>query len=78
MRSALPAAKTRAGPRLSAARLYWADGRRRLTEIQELTQHEFATLNVDLAEYFTFLAQHGYVERGDSRMAVHQGDSHTP
>ena len=68
-------------PRWSAAlccALYWADGRRRLTEIQELTQHEFAMLNVDLAEYFTFLAQHGYVERGDSSMAVHQGDSHTP
>ena len=64
MRSASPAAKTHAGPRLSAAALYWADGRRRLTEIQELTQHEFATLNVDLTEYFTYLAQHGYVGGG--------------
>ena len=68
-------------PRWSAAlccALYWADGRRRLTEIQELTQHELATLNVDLAEYFAFLAQHGYVERGDSRMAAQQQDSHPP
>ncbi len=54
-------------PRWSVAlccALYWADGRRRLTEIQALTQHEFATLNVDLAEYFTFLARHGYVGGG--------------
>ncbi len=55
-------------PRWSAAlccALYWADGRRTLAEIQELMQHEFETLNVDLVEYFTFLAQRGYVERGD-------------
>ena len=64
--------------RASLLALYWADGRRRLTEIQELTQHEFAALNVDLAEYFTFLAQYGYVERGDSSMAAHQEDSRTP
>ena len=64
-------------PRWSAAlccALYWADGRRRVAEIQALTQHEFATLNVDLAEYFAFLAQHGYVGRGDSRTEEHQED----
>ena len=54
-------------PRWSAAlccALYWADGRRSLAEIRELVQHEFEALNVDLVDYFTFLAQYGYVERG--------------
>ena len=51
-------------PRWSAAlccALYWADGRRNVAEIRALMQQELATLDLDLAEYFTFLAEHGYV-----------------
>ena len=54
-------------PRWSAAlccALYWADGQRSLAEIRELARHEFEALNVNLVDYFTFLAQYGYVERG--------------
>jgi hypothetical protein len=53
-------------PRWSApicCALYWADGRRSVREIQELTRHEFGMLDVDLVGYFDSLARHGYVER---------------
>lgn len=52
-------------PRWSAllcCALYWADGRRSIDEIRELVQEEFGTLSVDLLQYFTFLAQYGYID----------------
>jgi len=48
------------GPRTLA--LWWADGKRTIAEIEERVAAETALGNVDLVQWFQFLAKHGYVE----------------
>lgn len=42
--------------------LWWVNGERTLREIRDLLTQEFDEVNIDLLQYFRFLARHGYVE----------------
>jgi Predicted aminopeptidases len=42
--------------------LYWCDGQRTLTEVEQLTKFELGDTDFDFVSYFRFLKQHGYVD----------------
>lgn len=42
--------------------LYWADGRRTVSEIRRLLELELGEVAVDFEKYFVFLHEHGYID----------------
>ncbi len=49
---------------VETAALWWANGERTVREIRDLVRQEFDEVDIDLLQYFRFLAKHGYVAIG--------------